>query len=128
LGPPGGVVVEQPRGREVPGRLDHLAGVVGHQVAVAAGHGGRPEQPTARLLVQEPSQEQPIAPEAERGDQLGQPRVLSEPLGRLRRPGHLVLAAAEERQQQQEHVEDVEEDRGREQRMRASPERLRRVA
>ena len=58
--------------------LDHLAGVVGHQVAVAAGHGGRPAQRTARLLVQQPSQEQPIAPEAKCGDQLGQPRVPSD--------------------------------------------------
>jgi hypothetical protein len=33
-------------------------------------------------------QEQRIAPEAERGDQLGQPRVLSERLGRLGRLGH----------------------------------------
>jgi hypothetical protein len=41
--------------------LEHLAGVVGHQVAVAADHGGRPAQRTARLLVQEPNQEQPIA-------------------------------------------------------------------
>jgi hypothetical protein len=72
-GPPGEVVVEQPRGQEVPGRLDDLAAVVGDQVAVAAGHGGRLAQRTARLLVQEPSQEQQVAPEAERGDQLGQP-------------------------------------------------------
>jgi hypothetical protein len=72
-GPPGEVVVEQPRGRDTPGDLDHLAGVIGHQVAIAAGHGGRPAQRTARLLVEEPGQEQRIAPEAERGDQLGQP-------------------------------------------------------
>jgi hypothetical protein len=57
----------------VPGVLDHLAGVVGHQVAVAAGHGGRPAQPAARFVVEESGQEQRIAPEAERGDQLGQP-------------------------------------------------------
>jgi hypothetical protein len=70
--------------------LDHLAGVVGHQVAIAAGHGGRPAQRTARLLVEESGQEQRIAPEAKRGDQLGQPRVLSERLGRL---GRLVMRA-----------------------------------
>jgi hypothetical protein len=40
-------------------------------------------QQTARLLTEEPGQEQRIAPEAERGDQLGQPRVLRERLGRL---------------------------------------------
>jgi hypothetical protein len=67
----------------VPGVLEDLAGVVGHQVAVAAGHGGRPARRTVRLLVQEPGQEQPVAPEAERGDQLGQPRMLREPPGRL---------------------------------------------
>ena len=60
--------------RDAPGVLDHLAGVVGHQVAVAAGHGAGPAQRTVRLLVQEPGQEQPIAPEPERGDQLGQLR------------------------------------------------------
>jgi hypothetical protein len=73
--------------------LDHLAGVVGHQVAVAAGHGGRPAQRTARLLVEEPGQEQRIAPKAERGHQLGQPRVLREPLGRLGRMGHGILGS-----------------------------------
>jgi hypothetical protein len=92
-GPPGEVLVEQPRGREVPGMLDDLAGVVGHQVAVAAGDRGRPAQRTARLLVEEPGQEEPLAPEAECGDQLGQPRVLSEPLGRLGRIGHGVLGS-----------------------------------
>jgi hypothetical protein len=92
-GPPGEVVVEQPRGREVPGELDDLAGVIGHQVAVAAGHGSRPAQRTARLLVEEPGQEQRIAPEAERGDQLRQPRVLRERLGRLGRLSHGVLGS-----------------------------------
>jgi hypothetical protein len=93
-GPPGEVVVEQPRGRDAPGELDHLAGVVGHQVAVAAGHGSHPAQRTTRFLVEEPGQEQPIAPKAERGDQLSQPRVLREPLGRLGRMGHGILGNA----------------------------------
>jgi hypothetical protein len=88
------VVVEQPRGRDAPGELDHLAGVVGHQVAVAAGHGSHPAQRTTGFLVEESDQEQRIAPKAERGDQLRQPRVLREPLGRLGRMGHGILGNA----------------------------------
>jgi hypothetical protein len=91
--PPGEVVVEQLRGRDASGVLDHLAGVVCHQVAVAADHGSHSAQRTARFLVSEPGQEQRIAPEAEGGHELGQPRVLSEPLGRLGRMGHWVLGS-----------------------------------
>ena len=44
-----------------------------HAEDLRAGDGKR----TTRLLVQEPSQEQPIAPEAERGDQRGPDRRLA---------------------------------------------------
>jgi hypothetical protein len=63
--------------------LEELAAVVGEQVAVTAGDRGRPAQRAARLLVEESGQEQRVAPEVKPVDQLGQPRVLGERLGRL---------------------------------------------
>jgi hypothetical protein len=91
LGPLGEVVVvEQPGGRDAPGVLEDLAAVVGQHVAVAAGHGGRPAQRATRLLVQQPGQEQRVAPDMECVDQLGQPRVLGERLGRHGWLGHVL--------------------------------------
>ena len=61
--------------------FDGLAAVVGLQVAVAAGHGGGQAEGAAGLLVEESGEEEWVAAEVERVDQLGQPRVLGERLG-----------------------------------------------